>query len=377
MKRMQSCFLAASLAICAQCDGCDKDGGKQGTAPPGFGEASSSVAPATDVCASGGGQNEDAVSAPFFPRVLGGWCLDPHGDAKTFGEKGKLGINQLCDTALDGGCEEYKRMGVTRSVILHYVEGKGQGSVEVFLSQFAGDGAYAIMTARLVGEVDPTDPSMPHSITVPGNGAVGALGTGKAYAWRGAYFLELTYSNDNQTPEQLKKASDEILPKLASAIAEKLPDGPGVPESARLLPVKNRVPLGIVYDPKAVLGMTNVGAGAGYYKDDHKRWRILAIVKSDPEQAKDVFKSLRHAGFASIPNLGDEAMHVVLHPGPSRPKLEYVIVRKGKIVAGVGDEELLLSSGGAAPPPTAKPGEIEITKDEKLSKLRDLSADLH
>jgi hypothetical protein len=138
------------------------------------------------------------------------------------------------------------------------------------------------------------------------------------------------------------------------------------------------VPLGIVYDPKAVLGMSNVGAGAvGYYKDEHKRWRVLAIAKSDPEQAKDVFKSLRHAGFQAIPNLGDEAMHVVIHPGPSRPKLEYVIVRKGKIVAGVGDEELMLSSGGALPPPTAKPGEALLTKDEKLSKLRDLTAGLH
>jgi hypothetical protein len=362
--------LAVIAAVCMHCDGCDKDGGKQGTAPP----PSSSISSNTqDVCGSGGGQDEDAVSAPFFPRTVSGWCLDPHGDAKTFGEKGKLAINSLCDTALDGGCEEYKRMGVTRTVILHYVEGKGQGSVEVFLSQFAADGAYAISTARLVGEVDPTDPSMPRSIPVPGAGAVGALGTGKSYAWRGAYFLELTYSNDNQTPEQLKKSSDEILPKLASAIAEKLPDGPGVPESAKALPEKNRVPLGILFDPKAVLGMSNVGAGAvGYYKDGNKRWRVLSIAKADVEQAKDVFKSLHHAGFSAIPNLGDEAMHVVLHPGPSRPKLEYMIVRKGKNVLGVGDEELLLSSGGGAPPPTAKAGEIELTKDEKLAKLREL-----
>ena len=89
---------------------------------------------------------------------------------------------------------------------------------------------------------------------------------------------------------------------------------------------------------------------------------------------QDVFKSLRHAGFSAVNGLGDEGMHVVLHPGPSRPKLEYVLVRKGKIILGVGDEELLLSSGGGAPPPTAKPGEIELTKDEKLTKLRELAS---
>src|SRR5207248_6941248 len=119
--------------------------------------------------------------------------------------------------------------------------------------------------------------------------------------------------------------------------------------------------------------MSNVGAGAvGYYKDGNARWRVLAIAKADPEQAKDVFKSLRHAGFSAIPNLGDEAMHVILHPGPSRPKLEYVIARKGKDVIGVGDEELLLSSGSGAPPPSARPGEAQISKDEKLTKLREI-----
>ena len=369
MKFLRTC-LPLIFALCTQCDGCDKDGGKQGTAPP---PTTSASAGGPDVCASGGGQDEDAISAAFFPRTVSGWCLDPHGDAKTFGEKGKLAINSLCDTALDGGCEEYKRMGVTRSVILHYVEGKGQGSVEVFLSQFAADGAYAISTARLVGEVDPTDPSMPRTIPVATT-AIGALGTGKAYAWRGAYFLELTYSNDNQTPEQLRKSSDEILPKLATAIAEKIPDGPGIPDSAKLLPEKDRVPLGVLFDPKAVLGMTNVGQGAvGYYKDGNKRWRVLGISKADAEQAKDVFKSLRHAGFSELKGLGDEAMHVVLHPGPSRPKLEYVLVRKSNVVIGVGDEELLLSASGGAPPPTAKPGEIELTKDEKIVKLRELA----
>jgi hypothetical protein len=137
------------------------------------------------------------------------------------------------------------------------------------------------------------------------------------------------------------------------------------------------VPLGVVFDPKAVLGMPHVGRGAiGYYKSENKRWRILAARREDTDQAKDVFKSLRQAGATPIANIGDEAMHVLLHPGPSRPKLEFAIARVGKAVVGVGDEELLLSSSSAAPPPTAKSGEIQLTKEEKIDKLRLLVAAL-
>jgi len=364
------------LAFCTQCDSCRDEPVKQGQPPPPSASASKN-----DVCAPGGGEDNDVVSAPFFARVhpvpgagggaAGAWCLDPQGDAKSYGDKGKLGMRLICETALDGGCEEYIRLGVTRTVVLHYVEGKGAGTIEVFLSQFAGDGAYALMTARIVGEVDPTDPSMPHPISVAKSG-VGALGTGKAYAWRGSHFLELTYSNDNQTPEQLKKSSDDVLPGLAKAIAEKLPETPEIPDDARLLPPGDRVPFGVVFDPKAILGMANVGRGAvGYYKNGNKRWRILATLRPDIDQGKDVFKSLKQAGATTIPNIGDEAMLVLLHPGPSRPKLEFAIARTKGVVVGVGDEEFLLSSNGAAPPP-AKSGDIELTKDEKIEKLKNL-----
>src|ERR1700690_3041580 len=125
--------------------GCKDEPRTQGTPPPPPPSGSASV----DVCAGGGGTMTDAISAPFFPRQVSGYCLDPHGDEKTYGDKGKLVIDQLCTTALDGGCEEYKKFGVTRSVIVHYVANTGPASIEVFLSRFAGDGAYAIYTTRL------------------------------------------------------------------------------------------------------------------------------------------------------------------------------------------------------------------------------------
>ena len=373
MKRLRALGLL-SVTLTLVCVGCKDDSKPQGGPPPPV--SSTPPAGAADVCASGGGEDNDPVSAPYFPRTVGEagarWCIDPHEDAKTYGEKGKLAIKLICDTALDGGCEEYLKAGVTRTVILHYVEGKGKGSVEVFLSQFAADGAYQIMTQRIVGEVDPTDPHMPRPMKTAG---VGALGTGKAYAWRGAQFLELTYSNDEQTPEQLKKSSDEILPKLAEAIAAKLPDAPAAPAAASALPEADRVPLGVMYYPKAVLGMVGFPGGAvGYYKKDNKRWRVITIAPADVDGAKDALKTLRQPGNANLAGVGDEAITVTLRPGPSRPKLELAFARKGKLVIGVGDEELLLSAGGPAPPPTAKAGEATLAKDEKVAKLKELVA---
>jgi hypothetical protein len=334
--------------------GCKDEPRSIGTPPPPP-SASSAVA----VCAGGGGQIADALSAPFFPRVVGGYCLDPHGDEKTYGEKGKLGINELCSTALDGGCEEYKKFGVTRSVIVHYVANAGLASVEVFLSRFAGDGAYTIYTTRLTGEADPLDEHSARSVAL--DGALGAMGFGKAYAQRGPYFLELTYNNDQETPEQLKKSS-EVLVQIAREIAAKLPSEPDVPASARALPTVERVPNGVMYFDKDVLGVASAGAGAvGYYKG-LKRYRVVSVVRDTPDQAKDFIHALRTKPGAlplSNTNLGDEVVQVVLQPAPERAKIDWIVVRKGANVLGVGDEEFV-----------AQEAALRLTKDEKLERLR-------
>ncbi len=341
---------------------CKEEPRSQGTPPPAPPSATAAVAQ----CAGGGGQVKDAISAPFFPRTAasGSYCLDPQGDEKTYGEKAKLVIDQLCTTALDGGCEEYKKFGVTRSVIVHYVAAAGTGSVEVFLSEFAGDGAFAIYTTRLTGEVDPADEHAPRPMKVSG---LGATGTGKAYVQRGPYFLELTYSNDQETPDQMKKSSDAILPALAAEISAKLPDKPETPTSAKALPEAEHIPNGTLYYPKDLLGVTGAGPGAvGYYRGA-KRYRIVSAVRETADQAKDVLHTLRgKPGALPVANLGDEAVVVVLQPSPERAKLEWVVARKGASVLGVGDEEFALQ-GDAKEQAAAR-----LSKDDKVAKLRGL-----
>ncbi len=334
--------------------GCKDEPRSQGTPPPPPPPSASAQAAQ---CTTPG-KVSDAISAPFFPPSVAGYCLDPHGDEKTYGDKGKLKIDELCTTALDGGCEEYKKFGVTRSVIVHYVANQGAGTVEVFLSQFAGDGAYAIYTTRLTGEIDPLDEHAARPLSL--GAGLGALGTGKAYAQRGPYFLELTYTNDQETPDQMKKSSDAILTAIAKDVAAKLPGEPDVPASAKALPEAERVPNGVQFFPKDLLGVAGGVGAIGYYKAaSGKRYRVVSLVR-DADQAKDFVHALRaKPGALPVANAGDDAVQVVLQPSPERAKIEWIVARKGGNVLGVGDEEFV-----------AQDAKLRLTKDEKLEKIR-------
>ena len=352
--RIRTLGVVAALGLALACKDEPKTHGTPPPPPP-------SAAAQTAACSGGGGQINDAVSAGFFPRASSDYCLDPHGDEKTYGDKGKLKIDELCTTALDGGCEEYKRFGVTRSVIVHYIANAGAGSVEVFLSQFAADGAYAIYTTRLTGEIDPADEHAARPLALAN--ALGALGTGKAYAQRGPYFLELTYSNDQETPDQMKKSSDVILTSLAKVIAERLPSTPEMPASAKAMPEADRIPNGVAYFQKDVLGVTGGGAGAvGYFRAGAKRFRVVSAVRDNADLAKDLIHALRaKPGALPVANLADEAAFVVLQASPERAKIEWVVARKGSNVLGVGDEEFAAQDASA-----------HLSKDEKIEKLRAL-----
>src|SRR5262245_59814819 len=127
---------------------CDKDKDKKQDTPPPPPPPIASLAAKPGACASGGGTVTDTISAQWFPRTAGGYCLDPQGETKTYGEKAKLTLEDVCTMAFDGECEVYKRFGLKRVVSLRYVDGAGKGgTVEINLSQF-GDvaGAYGMFT---------------------------------------------------------------------------------------------------------------------------------------------------------------------------------------------------------------------------------------
>jgi len=352
----------ALLALALFTVACSKDEKRGGDSPPPPPPAMSAAKAGT--CANGGGELTDAVSAPYFTKQIASYCVDPQGEVKTYGEKGKLSMDEVCTTAFDGECEVYKRFGLKRVVSLRYVDGSGGGgTVEVNLSQFAdAAGAYGMFTLRVVA-ADPAEPSTPKPLAV---GGAGAIGTGRAYVWRGQHLAELQYVNEQESPDQLAKSSDTVLRAVAKELGGKLPGPASLPPAAQALPEANRIANGIVFQPKDVLGWTGVGPAAmGFYKEGDRRWRTLSIVKDDADQAKDAFKTIKgKPGSLPVSGVGDEAAHVVVGGTGGAPKVELLVARKGNAIWGIGDEEYALRAAGGE--------KARLTKDEATTKLKPL-----
>jgi hypothetical protein len=305
-------------------------------------------------CADGGGQVADPPSADFFPRSLSGYCIDPEGETRTFGENAKRDMDAVCTTAFDGECAVYAQYGLKRLVALRYVDGSGgAGTVEVYLSRFGDDlGAYGMFTKRVVADSDPAEPTTPKPLEA---GGAGALGTGRAYTWKGSYLAELQYNNENETPEALTASSAKILTAVAKDIGARLPGGPRKPAAAERLPKANLVPNGIQFYPKDAPNLGPTAGAVGFYKDGGKRYRMVAVVREDASRAKETMKTIRaRPGWLPVPAVGDEACVV------STGKGELVVARLGAEVLGVGDEEL---AGGQAPA-------ARLSKDDKVLLLK-------
>lgn len=352
-------YLAALLVLPA-CR--KKESANEGSAPP----PPPVVSSQPGVCASGGGTVKDAVSAGYFPRTAGEYCIDPNAEAKTFGEGAAAPLDGVCDL-FDGECEIYKSFGLKRVVTVQYVDGKGSpGTVSVTLSRFASpEAAYGFFTKRVVADADPLE-AAPAPLEA---GGAGALGTGMAYVWRGAMVAELRYVHELESPEQIKQSGSRILPVIAKGLGSQLPgDTYDLPSVARL-PKEGLIPSGITYEYRDLLGVSGAGRGAvGYYKDGARRYRVFASVRPDEDSAKDVSKTLKKLegahGFKDSPI---DAIALGLREGEGEPKIEWVVGRSGNTVVGVGDEVFALGKGSDAEVP-------RLSQAEKMQKVQSLLA---
>ncbi|HEU5478644.1 MAG TPA: DUF6599 family protein [Candidatus Tumulicola sp.] len=356
--------LAAAVGLGA----CKSDDAKNNPPPPPP-PPTAAASGQGDVCAGGGGQDTDAVSAPFVTRKLeaGGYCLDPQGQPKTYGDQGKFSMDEVCTTAFDGECEVYKRFGLDRVVVVRYVDGSGApNSVEVNLSRFkTPDGAYAMFTKRAVADGDPARATVKPLAA----GAAGATSSSNAYVWRGQYLAELTFVTEDtkMTPAAMERANDASTNAIAKDIGSKLPGSADLLPAAAALPTASRLPLGIAYYPKDALSLTGIGPLAvGYYKDGDKRWRDVVILRPDVEGAKEAFRAFKlKPGSSPLKATGDEGVLVTLQEAEDRAKAEYLVARKGTRVVAVGDEELVMEPGMS----NDKLAPLKLTRDEKLQKL--------
>lgn len=348
---------------------CDKKPAEadKGVAPPPI----ASSKPGT--CAAGGGTVSDKVSAGFFARAAGDYCVDPNGETRAYGENAPANVDKVCTELFDGECEVYKSFGLRRVVTLRYVDGKGSpGAVNVNLSQFASkEGAYAFFTKRVVADSDPVE-SAPAKLEA---GGAAAAGTGIAYVWRGEHVVELSYTNEVEAPDQLKESAAKAIPPIAKAIGEKLSGDKEPPKAVAALPSDNRIPMGVNFTTTDALGIAGVGAGAvGFYKDGSKRWRVLSVARADEDAAKDVLKTLKKAdGSKALKGVTFDGLSMERRDDDTSPKIGWVVGRKGDQVFGIGDEEYALSAGMAAPE-AQKVSLSEAEKLERLKKLLDVPA---
>jgi hypothetical protein len=359
---MRTSAIALALSLLAACSKDDREGDRPPPPPP-----PPTASARADLCADGGGQDTDSISATLVPRAVAGYCLDPQTEVKTYGDKGQLTMDDVCTTAFDGECEVYKRLGLDRVVVVRYVDGSGApNSVEVNLSRFkTPDGAYAMFTGRVVADGDPAKATVKPLAA----GAAGATSSSNAYVWRGQYLAELTFVTEDtkMTPQAMAAANEQETGAIAKDIGSKLPGTTDLLPAAAALPAEKRLPIGIAYHPRDALGLSSVGPLAvGYYQDGDKRWRDVAIVRATADDAKEAFRAFKlRPGALPVKGLGDEAVQVVLQEASDRPKAEYVVARKGMMVAAVGDEELVLTVGT----PSDRLAPLRLTKDEKATKL--------
>jgi hypothetical protein len=351
-------FLGLALASCDK----KENPSDRGVAPPPIASSKPGA------CQSGGGTVSDKASAGFFARSAGDYCIDPNGETRAFGDNAPDNIDKVCTELFDGECEVYKGFGLKRVVTLRYVDGKGSpGAVNVYLSQFGNkEGAFAFFTKRVVADDDPLE-SAPAKLEA---GGLAAMGTGNVNLWRGEYVAELSYTNEVESPEQLKETGKKVLPEIAKPLGDKLPGDKTLPASAQLLPAADQINLGISFSMADAIGVKGAGSGAvGYYKKGDKRWRVLAISRPDEDSAKDVMKTFKSiAGSRAVKGQTFDVLGFERRLDDSSPKIQWLVARSAGKVFGIGDEEHALDTQK----PATEAAKVSLSEAEKLEQLKTL-----
>ena len=300
-------------------------------------------------CSEGGGSVADGRFAAWFPRRVGGFCLDPNADQRVFGKGAPLPLGEAADLlALDA--DRLERSGLERVVSLTYVEDAAQparagASVLAFSSP---EIAYAFFTARIA---EATELGHPVYSAFDG-GAAAVRGDVTALVVRGEAVLRLDYTNARLPPERVAQAAAPVLALLGSEIGRGLPGPAKLPPAARLLPERERLPLSLRYDAVDLAGLEGVGPGAlAAYSDGGARYRMALAVRLDPDAAKDVLSTLKKRDGSRVVKHGPyDALRVAENDEKSGSVREWIFGRKGALVAGVALDAPPRAAPRGAPP---------------------------
>ncbi len=329
-------------------------------------------APKPGACADAASAARDPIGKALLPARSGSMCLDPQGGDKAYGEDADRPIERACDELLDGECEVYRSFGAVRVLESRYVDDAGSpATLVVHLSKFTtAEGAYAMFTLRVVGDGDPAGEAAPRPLEA---GFLGALGVNNAYVVRGPYLAEIVFTDETAgSAAALRAAADPHVAPLAREIGAKLPGDPAPPPAVAALPSSARLPLGVRYHTKDMFGIAGAGPGAiGYYREADKRYRVVALLRPDADQAKDLLATFARQPGASREKAHDGMVRLVIQPTGDLPA-EWVLGRTRGVVLGIGDEVRVLRGTMAS----AERSALLLSTSEKMQKLKGMLASL-
>jgi hypothetical protein len=300
-----------------------------------------------------------------LPRQLGRYRLDPYAEVRAFGSDAPAPLERACEQILGPSCVDGH--GLERVLVLRYLDAEDQtshASLDVVVARYEdADGAYASFTESLIGERDPLELTA-RPLDVPG---LGVLDGERVGSWLGRYVVSLSYVDPEQPSERRAAAVAAQLPDVTRRLLAALPAEPDLPLSMQKLPRAHRIPLGARLVSDDALGVPGMGTGAvGYYREGDKRWRVLAIVRSDVESARDVLMTLgKNPAAHRIERAPLEALAFTERRRPAEPYVGWVVGQRHEVVYGVGDEATALPEFM----PAEREAAVKLSPLDKLVKL--------
>ncbi len=323
--------------------------------------------PRPGACAQAEAAPRDPFARALLPLRSGALCADPHGTEKAYGEDADKPFDRACEELLDGECEVYRSFGALRTMEVRYIDDGGTAATAtVLLTKFnTSEGAYAMFTLRVVGDGDPASEATPKRIEA---GFTAAAGVNNALVVRGPFLAEIVFTDETAgTVGALRAEADRHVVPLARAIGAKLTGDTSPPPAAAALPTAGRLPLGVRYHTKDVLGITGAGPGAvGYYREGERRYRVAAMLRPDGDQAKDLLAIFaREPGASREKAPHDGFVRVIVQPAGELPS-EWVLGRARGVVLGIGDEVRVLRDTMAS----EERSKLLLSTREKMERLK-------
>lgn len=345
--------------------GCKSDPPERRAPPP---EVTAARAGA---CAQAPSMPRDPVAKLLLPARSGGFCLDPQGGEKAYGEDADRPFDRACDELLDGECEVYRAFGALRTMEARYIDDAGSpATLAVHLTKFnTSEGAFAMFTLRVVGDGDPAGEAAPRPIAAS---FAAAVGVNNAYVVRGPFLAEIVFTDETAgSVAALRDAADRLVTPLAREIGEKLPGDTAPLPAAAVLPTAARLPLGVRFHTGDMFGIAGAGPGAvGYYREGDKRYRAVVLLRPDADQAKDLLATFARQQGASREKAPYDGYVRIVVQAPGDLPAEWVLGRARGVVLGVGDEVRVVRDTTTSP----ERARVLLSTREKMAKVKEMLA---